>query len=616
MNTGIFGEGFPYSNFHDLNMDWIIKIAKDFLDQYTHLQETITNGETSITELTTEKLDLLQDTYEELAGLLQQWYDTHSADIATQLASAIQTFNTRANAIGAGVIESIPDDYTELVRNVNTKAKQIEYLNKQLGGAIGPFDMAHLGYWIGSDGTVSVAEGWGYSDSYYAVSPNTTYICSKVATARISQYDSSKQFISNSIVTTHFTTSATTYYIKVSLAENDWADTFYCNTGFNYNYGLIALRKANNLCKIVDNADYSLMEFNDSNKWINSSGNIEPASGWGYSETYYEVDGGNTYYFYTKAGTIAVATYNANYEFIQRATVVDSYLTFTSSVKYIRISCGIAEAPYIRVTKGHPSLTTLRSVVSIGSGKEYTSLREGIRVAVQRGDTDVYIYAGQYDLTTEFATEITAEAETPCGIYLGNGVHLHFLQGSHVYANFNSNNTWAMQWFSPFYSWQNDTKGFTIEGLAITTQNTHYIVHDERFGSGEYTNKYINCFMQHETVQANAYRACIGGGLGEKCRIIIESGVYTVSVDGLTSSEVYAITYHNGNSANCDNQITIKDLFLVGRFAFGYYGTSQRKSWVLVSNCSMTGNIWKHAETEQSTTDNIEVYQWNNVVRS
>ena len=56
MNTGAFGEGFPYTNFHDLNMDWIIKIAKDFLDQYTHIQETITNGENSLTTLTTEGL--------------------------------------------------------------------------------------------------------------------------------------------------------------------------------------------------------------------------------------------------------------------------------------------------------------------------------------------------------------------------------------------------------------------------------------------------------------------------------------------------------------------------------------------------------------------------------
>lgn len=44
-NVGAFGENFPYSNQHDMNQDWIIKIVKDFLDQYTGLQQTITDSE-------------------------------------------------------------------------------------------------------------------------------------------------------------------------------------------------------------------------------------------------------------------------------------------------------------------------------------------------------------------------------------------------------------------------------------------------------------------------------------------------------------------------------------------------------------------------------------------
>ena len=125
MNTGAFGEGFPYSNFHDLNLDWIIKIAKDFLDQYTHIQDVIDEGLTD-----------LQEKYETLDGLLQAWYDTHSEDIADQLADALQdlndwytehsndisnelqtaltTFNNRAIEYGNAVIETIPEDYTEL----------------------------------------------------------------------------------------------------------------------------------------------------------------------------------------------------------------------------------------------------------------------------------------------------------------------------------------------------------------------------------------------------------------------------------------------------------------------------------------------------------------------
>lgn len=126
-----FQEGFPYTNFHDLNLDWIIKIVKDFLDQYTHIQQIISDGETSITNLTTEGLQQLQDKADNLEALLQAWYDTHSSDIAQELADALQdittTLNSALNSITefAGrkteeIIESIPADYSELSNDVRT----------------------------------------------------------------------------------------------------------------------------------------------------------------------------------------------------------------------------------------------------------------------------------------------------------------------------------------------------------------------------------------------------------------------------------------------------------------------------------------------------------------
>lgn len=141
MNTGAFGEGFPYTNFHDLNMDCIIKIAKDFLDQYTHIQQIIEEGEISIQNLTTDGLQQLQEKADALEALLQAWYNEHSEDIANQLADALDDlnewytthenylnetlatnttlFNQRAEAKAAQTLESIPDDYTELSNKVN-----------------------------------------------------------------------------------------------------------------------------------------------------------------------------------------------------------------------------------------------------------------------------------------------------------------------------------------------------------------------------------------------------------------------------------------------------------------------------------------------------------------
>ena len=122
--NGPFGNRFPYTNFHEMNLDWVIQIAKDFLDQYSTIQETLDQGLTDLTEKA-----------EELEGLLQAWYDEHSQDIADALAEALQDLNAwytehqddisndLADALSdldeaiatkvAAALESIPGDYSE-----------------------------------------------------------------------------------------------------------------------------------------------------------------------------------------------------------------------------------------------------------------------------------------------------------------------------------------------------------------------------------------------------------------------------------------------------------------------------------------------------------------------
>ena len=138
--NGPFGNRFPYTNFHEMNLDWMIQIAKDFLDQYTHIQETIEQGLTDIGEKTDAGLADLQDKYEALEGLLQDWYNEHSEDIAGQLADALEdlnswytthegyldqyvtdsisAFNTAAEQKTAACIASIPADYSDLSSTV------------------------------------------------------------------------------------------------------------------------------------------------------------------------------------------------------------------------------------------------------------------------------------------------------------------------------------------------------------------------------------------------------------------------------------------------------------------------------------------------------------------
>ena len=125
MNNGAFGENFPYSNFHDMNMDWIIKIAKDFLNQYTHIQETISTGEESITETTNTGIEELNQKYADLEALLEQWYNTHSEDIAAELQSAINSFYNEAEDKTARLLQDIPTEYGDLSNDVRAMREAI-----------------------------------------------------------------------------------------------------------------------------------------------------------------------------------------------------------------------------------------------------------------------------------------------------------------------------------------------------------------------------------------------------------------------------------------------------------------------------------------------------------
>lgn len=134
--NGPFGNMFPYTNFHEMNLDWVIQIAKDFLDQYTHIETIIQEGEDTIQGKTDHSVEVLEAKKVEIEGLLDAWYREHSEDIAGELADALEDlnawytehsgdisaaltqaitdFDTAADAKAALAISTIPGDYSEV----------------------------------------------------------------------------------------------------------------------------------------------------------------------------------------------------------------------------------------------------------------------------------------------------------------------------------------------------------------------------------------------------------------------------------------------------------------------------------------------------------------------
>ena len=306
MNTGIFGEGFPYSNFHDLNMDWIIKIAKDFLDQYSHIQEIITNGEVEINELVDSILDNLEAKATQLEELLQDWYDTHSNDIATALTQAlagletaynetISAFNTQATTIGQQVIASIPEDYSALVAKVNAIAvanNMQEYwkLRTNSTSSINLFDKNSSsitsGKYMDDNGVEQTNADYNITP-YIRIEPTKDYLLStQHSSAYCAFYDISFTLIADSLHQIEndreiFTAPANAYYFRASYPNSAVDFTMIAETDNLYT-SYVPYVPLDNQKQIIKNKNdiYNLTTDLENGKFYKNSiiGNILPIS--------------------------------------------------------------------------------------------------------------------------------------------------------------------------------------------------------------------------------------------------------------------------------------------------------------------------------------------------
>lgn len=236
MNNGAFGENFPYSNFHDLNTDWIIKIAKDFLDQYTHIQEIIEQGKTDIQDLTTSGLNQLQEKADHIEALLQAWYDEHSEDIANQLADAladlnawytehqafldqyvtdnITYFNTRAEQKMQSLLDSIPPEYDSYVNEIRNNSMAYEPVNRLKYAKI-----TTGAYRYYSSGEIRSNENYCYSD-YIVVEPDSLYKILNASNTHTTFYDVNRDFVSGTLES-KFVIPSNAVYMVVSYNVTD-----------------------------------------------------------------------------------------------------------------------------------------------------------------------------------------------------------------------------------------------------------------------------------------------------------------------------------------------------------------------------------------------------------
>lgn len=122
MNNGAFGENFPYTNFHNLNLDWIIKIIKDFAEKYPNVIDELnkklnkpllkpdgTLGDVLISngDGTTSWKDMSTEYAPFIVQAVDEWLEEHP-DVTTTVEN------------GSITLEKLRDDMQYLIQNNNS----------------------------------------------------------------------------------------------------------------------------------------------------------------------------------------------------------------------------------------------------------------------------------------------------------------------------------------------------------------------------------------------------------------------------------------------------------------------------------------------------------------
>lgn len=251
-----------------------------------------------------------------------------------------------------------------------------------------------------------------------------------------------------------------------------------------------------------------------------------------------------------------------------------------------------------------------------GTG-DFTKLIDAIDEAEKYMDSVVYVGNGEWDIIDELGSDyVNSVSYTKRGIVLKNRIKLVFSSKSKVICDYSGDNTAIKNWLSPFNAGKH---GFTLENLNIYSHNVRYSMHDERDSDGDfYINKYINChFFNHN--EKGGFRQCIGGGLGKNGYIVIENCVF----ENPKANNNSLVSYHNtanvgGGPAKSNIEVSNCYVKGSGTLRFSWYGTSTDITIVKATGNNLGSAIQFVAETSDGTSpnENVELYEWNNIIRN
>ena len=263
-----------------------------------------------------------------------------------------------------------------------------------------------------------------------------------------------------------------------------------------------------------------------------------------------------------------------------------------------------------------------RTKIEIGVGKEYTTLYEGMIEAFNRGNCDVYIGTGTYDLISEDVPTKSIQ-----GISLGKNCRYYFSSGSKVVCHYTGDNEDIQTNFSCFASFA-DYGDFEMYNCTIEASKIRYCVHDDNGSETDvtpYRHVFNGCNMtiDNENSVYETYH-CIGGGLGAYGNVVIQNCYFNSVNSSAGESAINGDVSYHGNWANTTatqqgkSNLIVTNNYFEHNFTISSPNTETAKKYLLHTGNSYKANtnLTDGVYFNNTSTDYWDIKSWNNTPRS
>lgn len=569
------------------------------------------------------------------------------------VADAVGDIQTEAEQIAAEVIESIPEDYTELTEDVNQLKADLSETNERLSDdedIIGNYGetFKNVSYFprindlFSADGNTLTLErntnGSNWVTASFPVSTQHKYIilvesdhALEVCSYKFTDSNATGSGdINGQSFSERATVDSTTYnflrlFFQITSATSDTTITIHVlditDTIAEVLSGITPILQPVNLIDISKATDgyyvnYSTGSLSSNANFLSSDFiPVEPNNY--YTLSVYTVSygvGQMAWYDDKKQYISGLANSGINTSITVKAPATARYLRWSinKAIKdSTQLQSGKLSTPYTNTEYKIPSkyLPEEQQYVTVGTGGSYRSILEALK------DTDdnikVKVMYGTYDLAQEYTNYYGADfwtnytgyvgSDDPFlrGLWISNGREIEFDQRAIVTFLPNVENANIASYFCPFAIGYNAK----ITGLTLKYSGCRYAVHDD-FATAPGKNEYVNCRFDGNPSSG----AVIGAGCGSNNTYIVDGCVF------LNNNGTYDISYHNGSGSYNKNLIVVKNCYGTKKCAFRWYGNSELITDCIVSACKF-GSIEcvAHSYTPNDK-ENMKLYSFCNEV--